>query len=87
MSGRRVSARYNHRVEGITIRISACDVTGTLVASWDDPRGFGGLTTQAGTLGDLERNIRDAIAVHFKPDDVPTQVKLHFADDPVLAGV
>jgi predicted RNase H-like HicB family nuclease len=63
-----------------------CNETGTLVASWDDPCGFGGLTTQAETLAELERNIRDAIAVHFEPDDVPKPMRLHFVDDPVLAA-
>ncbi|MBY0503253.1 MAG: hypothetical protein K2X03_05065 [Bryobacteraceae bacterium] len=73
-------------MQAITIRISACDESATLVASWDDPRGFGGLTTQAQTLGELERNIRDALAVHFEPEDFPKQVRLHFADDPVLVA-
>ncbi len=77
---------YNRSVEGITVTISTCGETGTLVASWDDPRGFGGLTTQAEKLSELERNIREAIAVHFEPDDIPKQVRLHFVDDPVLAA-
>jgi predicted RNase H-like HicB family nuclease len=73
-------------VEEITISVGTCGETGTLVASWDDPGGFGGLTTQAERLSDLERNIREAIAVHFEPDDLPKQVRLHFVDDPVLVA-
>jgi predicted RNase H-like HicB family nuclease len=80
------AGRYNRIVEEIVINISMCDETGTLVASWDDPRGFGGLTTQAEKLSELENNIREAIAVHFEPDDLPKQVRLHFVDDPVLAA-
>jgi len=57
-----------------------------LVASWDDPDGFGGITTQAERLGDLERNIRDAVAIHFEPGELPRHLRLHFVDDPVLAG-
>ena len=72
-------------MKAITIRVSACEETGTLVASWVDPSGSGGLTTQAGKLGELERNIRDAIAVHFDPEDLPHPVRLHFSVDPVLA--
>lgn len=77
---------YNRNVEGITISISTCAETGTFVASWDDPRGFGGLTTQAENLSELERNIWEAVSVHFEPDDLPKHVRLHFVDDPVLAA-
>jgi predicted RNase H-like HicB family nuclease len=73
-------------VEEIVMTISRCDETGALVASWDDPRGFGGLTTQAEKLSDLENSIREAIAVHFEPGELPRQVRLHFVDDPVLAA-
>ena len=66
--------------------ISRCADSGTLVASWDDPRGLGGLTTQAERLSDLESNIREAIAVHFEPEELPRKVRLHFVDDPVLAA-
>ncbi len=79
-------AGYNQTVEEITIRVTACPEDGTLVASWDDPSGFGGLTTQAEKLGDLENNIREAIAVHFEPEHLPKQARLHFVDDPVLAA-
>lgn len=70
----------------ITITIQSCPDTGTLIASWDDPAGHGGLTTQADTLGELECNIREAIEVHFDDGEAPGRVRLHFADDPVLAA-
>jgi hypothetical protein len=73
-------------VDEIVITISRCGETGTLVALWDDPRGFGGLTTQAENLSHLENNIREAIAAHFEPGELPRQVRLHFVDDPVLAA-
>jgi predicted RNase H-like HicB family nuclease len=73
-------------VEEITITISTCEDTGVLVASWDDPTGSGGLTTQAERLSDLERNIREAVAVHFEPGEQPKHLRLHFVDDPVLAA-
>jgi predicted RNase H-like HicB family nuclease len=57
-----------------------------LIASWDDPAGRGGLTTQAETLGGLEANLREAIEVHFDAEEMPGRVRLHFADDPVLAA-
>jgi len=68
-------------VEEITITIRTCEESGTLVASWDDPRGLGGLSTQADKLSDLEGNIREAIAVHFEPEEMPRQVRLHFLND------
>jgi len=79
-------SRYNHAVDEITISIATCEDSGVLVASWDDPRGFGGITTQAERLGDLERNIREAVAVHFEPGELPRHLRLHFVDDPVLAA-
>ena len=86
MAAPRQNRRYTWCVEEITISISSCAETGTLIASWDDPRGFGGLTTQAEKLSDLEENIREAIAVHFEPDELPGRVRLHFESDPVLAA-
>jgi predicted RNase H-like HicB family nuclease len=83
---RRAKKRYNRVVDEITISISTCEETGTLVASWDDPSGSGGLTTQADRLSDLERNIREAVAVHFEPGEQPKHLRLHFMDDPVLAA-
>jgi predicted RNase H-like HicB family nuclease len=73
-------------VEEITINITTCQETGMMVASWDDPSGAGGLTAQAENLSELEANLREAIELHFEPDHVPTRIRLHFADDPVLAA-
>ena len=77
---------YNQTVEEITISIGTCRDTGMLIASWDDPTGLGGLTTQADNLTDLEANLREAVAVHFDPEELPKLVRLHFIDDPVLAA-
>ena len=65
-------------MEQITIRVATCPETGALVASWDDLEGTGGLTTQAETLSELENNIREAISVHFEPDEIPSHIPLHF---------
>jgi predicted RNase H-like HicB family nuclease len=73
-------------VDGITISISVCTESGSLVALWDDPAGVGGLTTQGETLAELEDNVREAVAVHFEAGDAPKTVRLHFVDDPVLAA-
>jgi hypothetical protein len=73
-------------VEDITISISCCEETGMLVARWDDPRGRGGLTTQAERLSDLETSIRDAVEVHFEPSELPSRIHLQFESDPVLAA-
>jgi predicted RNase H-like HicB family nuclease len=73
-------------VEEITITISTCEDTGALVASWDDPTGSSGLTTQAERLSDLEQNIREAVAVHFEPGERPKHLRLHFVNDPVLGS-
>ncbi len=72
-------------MDDITITIS-CDGTGVLVAHWDDPRGHGGLTTQAERLSDLEANIREAVEVHFDATELPSRIRLHFENDPILAA-
>jgi predicted RNase H-like HicB family nuclease len=77
---------YSYTVDQITIMVDTCGETGALVASWDDPSGAGGLTTQAETLSELEINIREAISAYFEPNNTPKQIRLHFVDDPVLAA-
>jgi len=73
-------------VDDITITVSCCGDTGTLVAHWDDPSGRGGLTTQAERLSYLEANIREAVEVHFEPLELPSRIRLHFGNDPILAA-
>ena len=68
-------------MDEIIITIRTCEDTGTLMAWWDDPAGSGGLSTQADQLSDLERNIREAVAVHFEPGELPKHLRLHFLDD------
>ncbi len=69
------------------LRICGTRISATkLVAHWDDPQGRGGLTTQAERLSDLETNIRDAVEVHFEPSELPSRIRLHFENDPVLAA-
>ncbi len=47
-----------------------------MVASWDDPTGCGGITTQAKNLSALETNLWEAIELHFEPADLPELVNL-----------
>ena len=51
----------------ITLTVTLCDEYGFLVASWNEPDGTGGITTQARDLQELENNVREAVAVHFDP--------------------
>jgi hypothetical protein len=66
-------------VSEITIIITSCPDTGMMVASWDDPRGDGGLTTQAENLSALESNIGEAIETHFEHEELPKLIRLHGA--------
>ncbi len=54
-----------------------------LVASWDAPAGFGGISTQGRDLSDLQAQIIEAVAVHFD-DEPPQRIRLHFISDPIL---
>ena len=39
---------------------------GWLTASWDAPRGQGGISTQGKDLSELEHNVREAVRCHFE---------------------
>ena len=52
-------------MEEITFQVQRDEQSGWLVASWDDPNGAGGITTQGEDLRDLQQQITDAVAVHF----------------------
>jgi hypothetical protein len=74
-------------MDEITFQISTDADSGWLVASWDGPGGSGGITTQGRDLEDLQRQIGDAVAVHFDEGQAPRRIRLHFMDDPVLLHV
>ena len=71
----------------ITFEIERDEESGWLTASWDAPRGQGGITTQGKDLRELEQNVREAVRCHFENGKLPGQIRLHFLDDPVLATV
>ena len=51
----------------IALQVQRDEGSGWLVASWDDPSGEGGITTQGHHLQDLQRQITEAVWVHFDP--------------------
>ncbi len=69
----------------VTFTISMNPETGKLIASWDDPVHGGGITTQADSLDQLQREIVDAVLCHFDEDELPQRVKVHFQDDPSIS--
>ena len=72
------------RVVEITFQVNPCQETGGFVARWDDPRG-GGITTQGDTLAELQAMVADAVTGYFDAGAVPSCVRLHFAQDPIVA--
>ncbi len=70
-------------MEEITMQVERDEESGWLVASWDDSDG-GGITTQGHDLGDLQRQIGEAVAAYFDEDAAPRRVRIHFVSDPVL---
>ncbi len=67
----------------ITLTITVCDESGFMVASWNERHGMGGITTQAKDLRELEKNVREAVSLHFDAGLAPERIRLHFAEDPV----
>jgi len=49
----------------ITFNVERYEQDGWLTASWDAPRGQGGITTQGKDLRELEPNVREAVRCHF----------------------
>ena len=71
--------------EEITLTVERDDTSGFLVASWDDPSGTGGITTQGADLKELQEMVSEAVRCHFEASERPQQVRLHFVTDPVPA--
>ena len=67
----------------IRFQVTACSDTGGYVARWDDPVG-GGITTQGDSFAELDAMVRDAVDGYFADRTKPTELRLHFVDDPVL---
>ena len=72
-------------VKEIAFEVQRDEENGWLTASWDAPRGRGGITTQGKDLRELEQNVREAVRCHFENGKLPGRVRLHFVNDPVLA--
>ena len=68
-----------------TFNVERDEESGWLTASWDAPRGQGGITTQGKDLRELEQNVREAVRCHFENGTLPARIRLHFINDPVLA--
>jgi predicted RNase H-like HicB family nuclease len=69
----------------ITLTVERDEESGGYVASWDEPQGKGGITTQGQDLSELQANIREAVQCHFESKKAPKVIRLHFVTDPVLA--
>jgi hypothetical protein len=70
----------------ITFNVERDTESGWLTASWDASRRQGGITTQGKDLRELEQNVREAVNCHFQGKKVPSRIRLHFVDDPVLVS-
>ena len=68
----------------LRFEVTSCADTGGYVARWDDPAG-GGITTEGDSFAELDAMVRDAVAGYFADRTMPTELRLHFVDDPVLA--
>lgn len=70
----------------ITLHVERNEENGWLTASWDAPRGQGGITTQEKYLRELEQNVREAARCHFEGGKAPARIRLHFVNDLVPAA-
>jgi predicted RNase H-like HicB family nuclease len=42
--------------------------------------------TQAETLEELKENMREAVAVHFEPDEKPRLIRMHYIKEEIIAA-
>lgn len=77
--------QMGRRAGEITLTVERDEESGWLVASWDAPRGQGGITTQGKDLRELECNVREAVRCHFGNGKLPGRIRLHFVNDAVVA--
>lgn len=42
--------------------------------------------TQAETVEELHRQVRDAVQCHFEPEDMPKVIRLHFVREELIAA-
>jgi hypothetical protein len=71
-------------MEEITFLVQRDEQSGSLVATWDDSDGAGGITTQGQDLRDSQAQITDAVAIHFDDGAAPRRIRIHFAGGPIL---
>jgi hypothetical protein len=69
----------------IVFNVERDEESSFLVASWDEPGGNGGITTQGHDLSELQSMVREAVLCHFDEGKAPERIRLHFVNDPVLA--
>jgi len=69
----------------IVFNVERDEESSILVASWDEPDGKGGITTQGKDLSELQAMVREAVLCHFDEGKAPERIRLHFVSDPVLA--
>ena len=75
---------YSDGVSEITFNVERCAESGMLTASWDEPTGGGGITTQGQDLTELQEMVKDAVLCHFEEGKASERIRFHFVDDPVL---
>jgi predicted RNase H-like HicB family nuclease len=63
------------RTNEITFEIERDEESGWLTASWDAPRGQGGISTQGRDLRELEQNVREAVRCHFEDGKLPDRIR------------
>lgn len=68
----------------ITLQVQRDEESGWLVATWDDPTGMGGISTQGRDLRNLQDQITEAVAAHFVRAETPAQIRIHFVSNAIL---
>ena len=60
-------------MDEILIVVETCSDSGQLIASWDEPSGNGGISTQATDLRDLQGQVDDAVVAILNQASCPSR--------------
>ena len=68
-------------VREILFNVEQDEESSVFIASWDEPKGKGGITTQGRDLTELQAMVREAVLCHFKRADAPNRFQFVFGAD------
>ena len=71
----------------ITFDVERDDMSGLLVATWEDSAGGEGITTRARDSAQLQKMVKEAVKRRFDEGQRPTLILLHFIEERTYVSI